>query len=254
MIGKPVFYQMESILNYSELHSGMYAVNCPGKFNNEDVESSMKCIAASNDHGFLNASFVGTMLPYYLHNANNLMVGVLGNLDLAGMFMPNIEKVTPKIAGARAATGSVVDYLRDIAGAIPPSQCVSFNEDVIKKCLTLLKAACGRSVNFTGLDEIDTTIPFLCKSPSNAVAVLNGMAAWVIVSLSGSGTLIGYSSPERLGLKWKRPEGAGLSYMPGTDSALSILVTAGGLAAAAGLSLVVENWTENSGEVYLVVR
>lgn len=254
MTDKPAFIEIEAPVQFSELSPGMYAVNCPGRFDARVVQSLVHCAAVSNDPGFYNGTFLGMMLPYYLHNANNLLVGVLGNLDLAGMFIPNMEKVAPKIAGARTATGSVVDYLREIAGAIPSDDCSSFDENVIRKCFILLKAAFGRSVNSQGIDEFNLTSLVNCRHPSSAVAALNGMSAWAVVSLGGSGTVSGYSSAGRLGLKWSRPEGAGLLCMPGSEYSSSILAAAGGLAASAGLALVVQNWTEHGGEVSLVAK
>ncbi len=254
MTDKKVFQEIESPVQYSELSPGMYTVNCPGKFNSDEILKFVECAAVSRDSGFYNGAFMGIMLPYYLHNANNLMVGVLGNLDLAGMFMPNMEKVGPKVTGARTATGIVVDYLRNIAEAIPSDECVSLGGDVIGKSLTLLKAACGRSVNSTGLDSIDLTETFNCLHPSMAAAALNGMAAWVVISLGGSGSVTGYSSSERIGLKWSRSEGSGLPYMPGRENSDSVIAAAGGMAIAGGMALVIQNWNNHGGEVSLVVK
>ena len=147
MTDKLIFLEIEQPVHYSELSPGMYTANCSGRFDAEGTRDLMRCATLSRDTGIFNGIFLGMMLPYYLHNANNLMVGVLGNLDLAGMFMPDIEKVEPKIAGARNATGTVVNYLREIAGAIPSCENISFDEYAVGKCLILLKAACGRSVN-----------------------------------------------------------------------------------------------------------
>lgn len=254
MTDKLVFLEIEPPVQYSELSPGMYAVNCPGRFEAEATQNLFQYALISDDTGLFNGAFLGMMLPYYLHNANNLMVGVLGNLDLAGMFIPNMEKVEPKIAGARAATGSVVDYLRHIAGAMPSEECLSSNDNAIEKCLVLLKAACGRSVNSEGLEKMDTTSFSKFGQPFKAAAAFNGMAAWVVVSLGGSGTVTGDSSSERLELKWSRAEESGMPYMPGSENSASILAAAGGLAASGGMALVVENWTEDGGEVSLVVK
>lgn len=254
MTDKLVFLEIEPPVQYSGLSPGMYAVNCPGRFDAEATQDLMQCATLSHEAGFFNGTFLGMMLPYYLHNTNNLMVGVLGNLDLAGMFMPDTEKVGLKIVAARSATGFVVDYLREISGAIPFNDCLHFDGDVIGKCLILLKAACGRSVDSEGLEEIDLSRSFNCQDPVKAVAVLSGMVAWLVVSLGGIGEVAGSILDNRLTLKWLKPEESGLSYMPGGENSSSILAVAGGLAACAGMALVVENWTDNEGEVSLVVK
>ena len=254
MTDSPQFLEIKSPVQYGELSPGMYSAGCPGRFDTDATGSLMHCSAQCTKPGLFNGTFLGIMLPYYLHNTNNLMAGVLGNIDLAGMFLPNLEKVEPKIIAARSATDSVVSFFRDIAEAVPAESCVSVGKEEIEKCLVLLNAACGRSVNSQGLEGLDTHVSLNCEDPLKAVAALNGMVAWVVVSLGGSGRVYGSSSTGRLGLGWSRPAGSGLSYMPGKENSASILAVAGGLAASAGMALVVENWTEEGGEVSLVAQ
>ncbi len=254
MTDNPVLEKIEAAQDYSRLSPGIYTVNCPGKFDSPALQNVIQCSFSTGEPGFFNATFVGMMLPYYLHNANNLMVGVMGNLDLAGMFMPDTEKVRPKLAGARAATGSVVDFMRDIASSIPSGDTLSFDEDSVQKCLVLLKAGCGRSVNCDGLDEIALGGAIDCTNAGSALSSFLGVSAWAVLSLGGSGAISGSFSQRKLSLKWSRAEGSGLPYMPGSENLSSILASAAGLAVSAGLIFVVENWTENSGEVSLVIK
>ena len=254
MIDKPVFLDIESPVEYDRLSPGFYTVNCPGRFNTAATEGLLRYAALLVNPEMYSSTFLGMMLPYFLHNNNNLMVGVLGNLDLAGMLLPDLEKVKPKIAAARTATGSVVDYLRDLAGSIPSEDCSSFNGDVVRRCLILLRAACGRSVVSSGLDKMALSYKARCSDPFRAVAAFTGMATWVVVSMGGSGTVKGSSSGEKLTLEWSRPESASQPYMPGGRSASSVISLAGGLAASAGMALVVENWTDNGGKVSLVAK
>jgi hypothetical protein len=252
MIDKPVFLKLEPPVEYHRLSPGFYPVNCPGRFNTAATEGLMRYASLSVSPEMYSSTFLGMLLPYFIHNNNNLMVGVLGNLDLAGMLLPDLEKVKPKIAGARAATGSVVDYLRDLAGSIPYGDCASFDGDVVRKCLILLKAACGRSVVSDGLDKMALSRALKCSDHCRAAVAFTGMAAWVVVSMGGSGTVKGSSSDEKLTLEWSRTECASRPYMPGGGSASSVISLAGGLAAASGMALVVENWTDNGGKVSLV--
>jgi len=254
MIKKTVFQTIEPPVEYGRLSPGFYAANCPGRFDTVATEGLMSCASLPLDPEMYSSSFLGIMLPYFLHNNNNLMVGVLGNLELAGMLLPELEKVKPKIAGARTATGSVVGYLRDLAGSIPSGDSSSFSGGAVRKCLILLKAACGRSVVSDGLDNMVLAYSAKCSDPQRAVAAFTGMAAWAVVSMGGSGTVKGFSSGEKLTLEWSRPESANQPYMPGGNSASAVVSLAGGLAASAGMALVVENWTDNGGKVSLVVK
>ncbi len=110
MKNRPLFSEHDSPVKYDQLTAGMHVYNCKDRFHIETVEEYMAIGDLSNSTGFCNGAFLGALLPYYLHSANNLLVGVLGNLDLAGMFMPDTDKVKPKLAGARVATGSVVEF------------------------------------------------------------------------------------------------------------------------------------------------
>ncbi len=254
MTDNPVFKEIEASEDYSLLSPGLYSVNCPGKFDSPVIQHLIQCASSIGEPAFFNGTYVGMMLPYYFHNANNLMVGVMGNLDLADMFMPDTEKVKPKLAGARTATGSVVEYIRDISSSIPSSDTLSLDHDSVKKCLILLKAACGRSVNCEGLEEIDMSGAIDCTNPSCAFASFLGISAWAVLSLGGSGTVSGSFSDKKLSIKWARAEGMGLSYMPGAENVSSILASAAGLALSAGMIFVVENCTENCWEVSLVTK
>ncbi len=254
MIKNSVLLSIEPPVEYSRLSPGFYCVNCSERFDTAVTEGLMSFASLPLNSEIYSNTFLGIMLPYFLHNNNNLMVGVLGNLDLAGMLFPDTDKAEPKITAARTATGSVVDFLRDLAGSIPFEDCASFNGDAVKKCLILLKAACGRSVVSDGLGNMVLSYPARCLDPCRAVAAFTGMAAWTVVSMGGSGTVKGSSSDEKLTLEWSRPGSANHPYMPGGSSASSVIALAGGLAAASGMALVVESWTDNGGKVSLVVK
>jgi hypothetical protein len=252
MKDKPVLREIESPVQYRQLAPGMYTANCLEKLDPETTAELMLCSGLSSAEVIYNGTFLGMLMPYYLHNTNNLMVGVMGNLDLADIFMPDLEKVGPKLEAARGATGRVVDFLRSVSGAFPSEDCTSVTGDEIRKTLTIIRTACGRSVCSEGLDSIDISDTFPCKDPAKAIAAMNGIAAWLVVSLGGMGSVSGVAIDGRLTFKWTRPEGSGKSHMPGSGNGNIILSLAGGLAASAGLALVAENLTKNGGEVSIV--
>jgi hypothetical protein len=254
MIDRPVFRELEPPVEFSRLSPGFYTINCHGRFDAAATESLMQYAALPVAPVLCGSTFLGIMLPFFLHNNNNLMVGVLGNLDLASMLMPDLKKVEPKIADARTATGSVVDYLRDLSGAIPSGDCSFFDGEAVKKCLILLKAACGRSIVSDGLGNMVLSYSAKCLDPRRAASAFLGMAAWAVISMGGSGTVTGSSLEEKLTLEWSRPGNSSQPYLPGSEGASSVLSLAGGLAASSGMALVAENWTENEGMVSLVVK
>lgn len=244
----PVFREIEAGSDLSALEPGFYTVGCSGRFPRETVDS---CLGCGLPDGFASGCFMGLLLPYFLHNVNNLMVGVVGNLDLASMFMPEMEKVVPKLTSARAATGSVVDFIRDIALVPGPSSGNRVSRAELEDALTLIKAACGRSVSTEGLEALHRKEGISCRDPLQLLNVLRGMGAWCVMCMGGSGRLSGSTEENRLSLSWVKPRTAGRSHMPGADTAPGILCIAGGLAVSAGYRLVVENWTDMDGKVTL---
>lgn len=252
MKDKPLLLEIESPVNYTQLAPGMYTVNCPGMFDPENSENHFMCASLKGNEGIYNSAFIGMLMPYFVHNANNLMVGVMGNLDLADIFMPDTEKVGPKLSAARNATNNVVEFLRDLSDSFPSDDCTAFTGDDVERSLVLIRSACGRSVSFEGPESADLAATLPCGSAAKATAALSGIAAWVVVSLGGMGTISYFSGGGKLTFRWARPEGCGKSHMPGSGNGAAILSLAGGLAASAGLALVVENYTKNGGEVSLV--
>jgi hypothetical protein len=192
------------------------------------------------------------LMPYFMHNVNNLMVGVMGNLDLADMFMPRIDKVEPKLTAARAATSSVVEFIRDISDTGGSESLDIFQDRDLQTTLLTLRAACGRSVSTEGIDSMSLQTGVPCADPRKIKSILNGLATWTVICLGGSGSVEGTASSSGISFRWKRPAGAGKPHMPGGEDAASIPVMAGGLSKAAGMVLVVEEWTESAGGVSLV--
>lgn len=235
----PAIQEIEPGRGISGLEPGMYAAGCMNRF------SGREYIGSACSPETARCLFAGTLLPYYLHNLNNLMVGVMGNLDLAGMFMPDISRVEPKMNAARAATGSVVDFIRDISGSFSDST----RSDLLQRVLTRIRAACGRSVSFLDLDPrgenwLDTGSPELLEE------VLTGMGTWCVLCLGGSGTIRGETAEGTFSLEWKKPS-SGSSHMPGREQAAEVLRITGSLCLSGGFVLAVEDWTDAGGRITL---
>ncbi len=231
-----------------QLEPGMYAVNCADRFTGENTESSINRRFTPD---MITAYFSGVLLPYFVHNINNLMVGVMGNLDLAEMFMPEIEKVAPKLNAARAATGSVVDFIRDISAIHAPLSEVEVSWEDLNRVITTLKAACGRSVSTDGLDRLKLHKGIPCGNSGSLLNTVRGMGVWCVLCMGGNGSVEGTVNEGRITLCWNRPPGSGKSHMPGGESASEVLNITGGMAVSAGYRLIVENWTDSTGTVTL---
>ncbi len=252
MADKLLFKEIETIFDIASYSNGMFVIGCKNKFTEEQVASIFQSAAQPDFADLCNSTFFGILLPYFLHNINNKLVGVLGNIDLAAMFIPNLDKVQVKLDSARQSTTSVIDYLRDLSGNIEQNEQSCFGEVAFDQCLELLKTACGRSVNIEGFEEIRLGKPINCLNIAKAVSSLKGLATWLIVSLGGSGKISVSIKQNNITMKWTKPGGVGLTHMPGSEQGAFILLLAGGLAVSAGFSFVVTKWTEIEGEVTIV--
>ena len=252
MANKLLFKEVETISDIASYPNGMFVINCKDQFSDEQIASVFQATTQPDFADLCNSTFLGILLPYFIHNINNKLVGVLGNIDLATMFFPNLEKVQTKLDSARQSTTSVIDCLRGVSGSIEKNEQSSFGKDAFNECLALLESACGRNVKVEGFDEVYFEKPIDCLDSAKAVSSLKGLVTWLIVSLGGSGAISANISQNSMVMKWTKPEGVGLEHMPGSEQGAFILLLAGGLAVSAGFSFVVSKWTEKEGEVTIV--
>ncbi len=108
--------------------------------------------------GLLVRAMEGMLLPLFVHNVNNLMVGVMGNLDLAALFTADADKCGEKLEGASQAMHSLSDFMSDLgglSGSLPDGESPATWDDLGTVC-TMGRLACGRSVS---LDVAPATLP-----------------------------------------------------------------------------------------------
>ena len=246
-----MFKEIAAGTDLLQLEPGMYAVNCMERLSGENTEY---CRNRRLTPDMITAFFSGVLLPYFVHNINNLMVGVMGNIDLAGMFMPDMDKVAPKLNSARASTGSVVDFIRDISVTNAPLSNGEVPWEDMNRVITTLKAACGRSVSTDGLDGLKFNEGIPCRNPGSLLNTVKGMGGWCVLCMGGNGSMDGTVGEGRISLRWERPPGSGKSHMPGAESASGVLFITGEMASASEYRLVVENWTDYTGRVTLAFK
>ncbi len=184
-------------------------------------------------------SFVGLLLPYHIHNINNMLVGVLGNAELASMFLPdNVNRAIPKVRDAAESAGGVTRFLRDLSEATHPNLERAANSvSPLARLARFITLACGRSIDTTGLSVLNSMAVPDSRDPAAAYGALLGMATWSVLCLGGTGLLTAESTENSVTLVWKRPTGAGKSMLPGCEMADTVICAAGGLAGRAGCLL-----------------
>jgi len=198
-------------------------------------------------------AFVGLLLPYHIHNINNMLVGVLGNAELASLFLPdNVNRAIPKVRDAAESAGGVTRFLRDLAEATHPSlERAAASVSPLARLTRFITLACGRSIDATGLSSLDRMSVPDSRDPAAAYGALLGMATWSVLCLGGTGSLTAESTENSLTLVWKRPKGAGEPMLPGCEMAGTVICAAGGLAGRAGCLLLVRRTENAEGSVTL---
>lgn len=198
-------------------------------------------------------SFVGLLLPYHIHNINNMLVGVLGNAELASMFLPdNVNRAIPKVRDAAESAGGVTRFLRDLAESTHPSlERAATSVSPLSRLTRFITLACGRSIDATGLSALNgMTVP-RSRDSAAAYGALLGMATWSVLCLGGAGLLTTEDTDDSISLIWKRPKGAGEPMLPGFEMAATVICAAGGLAGRAGCVLRVKRVENLEGSATL---
>lgn len=131
-------------------------------------------------------SSVGSLVPSFVHNLNNRLLGATGNLDLAEMYSGSAEKVSEKIIRARQAVAEVCRFVSDLNRfRSAPGPCTSGTlEDVVG----FASLACGRSMS---LDSTEVSV-FPDNLPLTDLefrTLLAGMMSWAVTSCEGAGSI-----------------------------------------------------------------
>jgi hypothetical protein len=168
-----------------------------------------------------------------VHSLNNLLFGLVGNLDLAAVSGPADPDSAGRLEAAREAAASLVERLESIARATSSmSGCGGADSPV----LGALAAAAGRSVT--------VSVDWPAWS-SGMVPPLLGAGTACLLSVEGSGLVEGSTQGGRFVLRWSgaRPACGRIS----TGSASVLLDWSAAVAQREGGCLAVESWSATGG-------
>jgi|GEM_PF-3133889 len=173
--------------------------------------------------GILTRAMEGQLLPLFVHNVNNLMVGAMGNLDLATLFSGQGQKCSEKLEEASRAMHALSDFMSDLGGlsrALPAAGAPA-GWEVLQTVCTMGRLGSGRSVN---LEVVPPDLPVAgsicegeCLDARTVRLVCSSLMAAALLSLGGCGS-IGLTVDAELPsihLAWKRGQG---EATPAVDS------------------------------------
>lgn len=173
--------------------------------------------------GLLTRAMEGQLLPLFVHNVNNLMVGAMGNLDLATLFSGQGKRCGEKLEEASRAMRALSDFMSDLGrlSRTLPDAGVPADWDALQTVCTMGRLACGRSVS---LELTPSTLPAVgpmcegdCLDARTMRLVCSSLMAAALLSLGGCGSIrltVDADLPS-IHLAWKRGKG---DATPAADS------------------------------------
>lgn len=199
----------------------------------------------------------GSLLPFFIHNMNNILARIMGNIELAEFHSGKIDKVREKLSIALEGTEELRSFLERLSVYSTPddddSEWTLGNEADV---LELSQMSSGSSVKFTY--EEKSGIPRKIPVRKNMMNLLTGLiAASATISVNGCGSVEMTVSPQgetaEFRLSWNSPvSGSGLC--PNSiDSAADLLTRAAIMVSHEGLSFRLGGWNREGGSASLLV-
>jgi len=226
------------------------------------VIKRMACFAGAHAWEAVNLNCIlwertGSLLPFFIHNMNNILARIMGNIELAEFHSGKTEKVKEKLSIALEGTEALRSFLERLSVYSTPddddSEWTLGNEADI---LELSQMSSGTSVKFTY--EEKKGIPRKIPVRKNLMNLFTGLiTASATISVNGCGSVVMSASPQgeatEFRVTWNSPS-SGSGLCPNSmDSAADLLTRAALMASNAGLSFRLEEWTREGGAASLLV-
>ncbi len=196
---------------------------------------------------------MGMLLPFFVHNMNNILTQVMGNLELAGLFSADPGKMSGKLETALEGTTRFRDFLSSLgAGASAEGP---WSPSCERSVLEMGRMSSGTAVEF----ECDME-PFSQQETQVGCmemgAVLGALIGCSTLCVRGCGS-VRVESRRRSGsmevsIGWRAKPSGSRSHVPGMEACRGMLATASALAPPAGIAVRLGPWEEVSGEIALL--
>ena len=199
----------------------------------------------------------GSLLPFFIHNMNNILARIMGNIELAEFHSGRIDKVKEKLSIALEGTDELRNFLERLSVYSMPdddeSEWLSGNR---ADMLELSQMSSGTSVEFTY--EEKSGIPRKIPVRKNLMNLLTGLlTASATVSVNGCGSVEMSVSPNGDALEFRVDWSSSLKsagLIPRSmDSAADLLNRAALMASAAKLFFRLGAWNSEGGSASLLV-
>ncbi|MCK5114972.1 MAG: hypothetical protein KAR44_00090 [Candidatus Aegiribacteria sp.] len=199
----------------------------------------------------------GSLLPFFIHNMNNILARIMGNIELAEFHSGRTDKASKKLSIALEATDELRSFLERLSVYSMPdddeSEWTSGNETDV---LELTRMSSGTSVKFTY--EEKGGMPGKIPVRKNLMNLLTGLiAAAATISVNGCGSIEMSVSPQEeaveFRLNWNSSSKSSGLCPNSMDSAADLLNRAALIAVTAKLTFRLGAWNSEGGSISLLV-
>jgi hypothetical protein len=211
----------------------------------------------ASNHNCILWERTGSLLPFFIHNMNNILARIMGNIELAEFHGASTDKVKEKLSLALEGTEELRSFLGRLSVySIPDDDESEWTAGSETDVLELSQMSSGTSVNFTY--EEKSGIPRKIPVGKNLMNLLTGLiAASATVSVNGCGSVEMSVSLQGEALEFRVNWNSSMKssgLCPNSmDSAADLLNRAVLMASAANLSFRLGAWNSEGGSASLLV-
>ena len=199
----------------------------------------------------------GSLLPFFIHNMNNILARIMGNIELAEFHCGRTDKVKKKLSIALEGTEELRDFLEKLSMYSilddDKSDWIPGNEADV---LELTRMSSGTSVKFTY--EEKGGMPPKIPVRKDLMNLLTGLiAASATISVNGCGSVDMSVSPQGEALEfrvnWNSSVKSSGLCPNSMDSAADLLNRVALMTFASKMSFRLETWDREGGSASLLV-
>ncbi len=198
----------------------------------------------------------GALLPFFVHNMNNILARIMGNTELAQIYAEKPETVRDKLAGALSGVEDLRGFIQRLAELSATANAGSaWRSDRLQGIERTGRMFSGRSVEFSF--EISDGFPVALSCPAGHLDLTVELAAaCAAVMVNGCGR-IHMKAGEHDGcamfsVSWGAKPGRSGLLIDSETSAVELMATAAACCARFGFTLVLGQWSDREGEVSVV--
>lgn len=221
--------------------------------------SGLICVSfmSSMFSNFFTWERIGALIPFFIHNMNNILARIMGNIELAEFHSGNIAKLKDKLAIALEGAEDLRNFLEKLS---THSSCYGDYDDLWtsgneKAVLEMGQMSSGTSVEFTCTrsGDIPERLPVRRWILNSLIGILSAAAT---ISVNGCGAV--HMEVSRIGetvnftIKWNRSSRDNLSEWKLLSTA-DLVATAAVLASHSGIFLRLDEWSVSQGVIYVAV-